>query len=156
MPANTDREELVSSTLFQIAGLYSIMVASLLTVFIQQDCGTTVCVGSGASAVCTTELVACSFEDNLGVKTRYGKLVVAFNFGKHSRYGYRGSSSRADLRAISILPLQSRSASSSSPTSSSGSASAGSSRTSTPTPTCPSTTSPSVRLPRVPMPLCLL
>ena len=80
MPANTDRQELGSSTLFQVAGLYSIMVASLLTVFIQQDCGTKVCVGSGASAVCTTELVACSFADNLGVKSRYGKLVVAFNF----------------------------------------------------------------------------
>ena len=80
LPVNTDREELVSSTLFQVVGLYSILVASLLTVFIQQDCGTTVCVGTGASTVCSTEQVACSFADNLGVKSRYGKLVVAFNF----------------------------------------------------------------------------
>ena len=70
----------MSSTLFQVAGLYSIMVASLLTVFIQQDCGSTVCVGTGAAAVCTTERAACSFSENLGVTSRYGKLVVAFNF----------------------------------------------------------------------------
>ena len=71
LPGNTDREELFSSTLFQIAGLYSILVASLLTVFIQQDCGST---------VCTTEKVACSFGDNLSVGSKFGKLVVAFNF----------------------------------------------------------------------------
>ena len=80
LPGNTDRQELVSSTLFQVIGLYSIMVASLLTVFIQQDCGTTVCVGTGASRVCTTERYACSFSDNLGVTSKFGKLVVAFNF----------------------------------------------------------------------------
>ena len=80
LPGNTDRQELVSSTLFQVAGLYSILVASLLTVFIQQDCGTTVCVGSGASRVCTTQKVACSFSDNLSVTSKFGKLVVAFNF----------------------------------------------------------------------------
>ena len=80
MPGNTDRQELVSSTVFQLAGLYSILVASLLTVFIQQDCGSTVCVGSGAAQVCTTQKQACSFSENLGVTSRFGKLVVAFNF----------------------------------------------------------------------------
>ena len=70
----------MSSTLLQVIGLYSILVASLLTVFIQQDCGNTVCVGTGATAVCTTSKQACSFSDNLGVTSRFGRLVVAFNF----------------------------------------------------------------------------
>jgi len=80
LPANTDREELVSSTLFQVVGLYGILMSSLLTVFIQQNCSETTCVGTGAATVCTTVKQACSFGENLGVKAQFGKLVVAFNF----------------------------------------------------------------------------
>ena len=36
LPQNTDRQELLSSTLLQCMGLYATMVACLLTVFIQQ------------------------------------------------------------------------------------------------------------------------
>jgi hypothetical protein len=82
LPANTDASELFSSTLFQVAGLYATMVAALLTIFIQQECGVTSCVTDTVSRTetCVTAHAPCSFSDNLRVNNGFGKLVVAFNF----------------------------------------------------------------------------
>ncbi len=86
LPRNTDRAELTTSSAFQVIGLYSIMVACLLTVFIQQECGVTECVTStdpltsASLRTCTTAHAPCSFSQNLRVGTRFGRAVVAFNF----------------------------------------------------------------------------
>ena len=77
---NTDRAELASSTGFQVVGLYATMVACLLTIFIQQDCGHTTCVTAAGVTTCVTQRQPCSFTENLTVNTGFGKLVVAFNF----------------------------------------------------------------------------
>ncbi len=79
LPENTDQQELVTSTGFQVLGLYSTMVACLLTIFIQQTCSTTECTGIGASRVCTTTEMPCTFGQNLNA-TGFGRVVVAFNF----------------------------------------------------------------------------
>lgn len=73
-------------------------MASLLSIFIQQDCGTTLCTSNGAyngtlgsnstlpgcvrglQCTCLTTKVACSFSDNLRNSSSIGRLTVAFNF----------------------------------------------------------------------------
>jgi hypothetical protein len=67
---------------FQVAGLYSTMVACLLTIFIQQECGVTVCTTDAVTnvSVCTTDHAPCSFEDNLAAGSGFARLVIAFNF----------------------------------------------------------------------------
>jgi hypothetical protein len=58
------------------------MVAALLTIFIQQECGVTSCVTDtvAGTETCVTAHAPCSFSDNLSVSNGFGKLVVAFNF----------------------------------------------------------------------------
>ena len=80
-----DRSEMWKGSVMQVAGLYSIMVACLLSVFIQQDCATTSCTsaclpGGGGRQVCTTTRTACSFKQNLSYTSGFGKLAIAFNF----------------------------------------------------------------------------
>lgn len=80
----TDYDESVAqktwkTTAFQLAGLYSIMVACLLSIFIQQQCSTETCTstctpGGAGARVCTTTQHACSFEENLRFTNSFGTL----------------------------------------------------------------------------------
>ena len=93
-----DRSEILTTLAMQVAGLYTILVASLLSIFIQQDCGSTLCTSRGSyngtlgsnttlpgcvrglQCTCLTTKVACSFSDNLRNSSSFGRLTVAINF----------------------------------------------------------------------------
>ena len=62
--ADSNKWEVRRSTLFQVAGLYSIVVACLLSIFVSQRCG---------NAVCTAR-------QNLKQGTHFGTVVSGFNW----------------------------------------------------------------------------
>ncbi len=85
--AADNRRELLLSAASQCAGLYSIMVASLLTVFTAQSCVADACfsgetVTGAFQVVCAPTAYTCSTADNLrqGGARSFGRFVTAWNF----------------------------------------------------------------------------